>query len=424
MGYNQEPHGSGLNLHLEGSNMAQQQDHTQTASAHIHYLSETIGGRGSCTPEERQAAEYAAAQMRLVGAVEVRLEPYRGAPSTYRPYVLALATALAGTVLAWAVPGRGMLVVAALLSTLGVWGMLAETDFTASWVRWFLPGADSQNAVGILPPVGEVRKRVVLSAHLDTHRTPIFYSSPTWHTLFGILVAAAFFSMVLGAVAYALGALFVGAGVRWFGLAAAAIQIFALSLCLHADQTPFSPGASDDASGVGVILSLAERLGQEPLAHTEVWLALTGCEEVASYGMAAFLDAHAADLGQDAVYVILDQVAAGQLSYLTADGLIIKRRTHPRALELARRADAALPNLEVGEHVGIAYTDAAVATKRGLASLTLDALPPPGSGSVSHWHQMSDTIDKVDPQNLDDAHAFTWQILQEIDGDLDGGDGA
>jgi hypothetical protein len=251
----------------------------------------------------------------------------------------------------------------------------------------------------------------------------MFYSSPTWHTLFGALVGGVFLCTVLGAVAYALGALFLGTWVRWIGLISAAAQILILSLFLHADQTPFSPGANDDASGVGVILGLAERLRQEPLAHTEVWLALTGCEEVSAYGMVAFLDAHEADLGPEAVYIVLDQIAMGRLSYLTADGLIIKRKTHPRALQLARQAASDLPSLEVGEKVGIAYTDAAVATKRGLVSLSLDSLPPPDAEQASHWHQMSDTYDKVDPQTLADAHLFTWQILQEIDRASEGGNG-
>jgi hypothetical protein len=389
--------------------------YTQEAVEHVRFLSEEIGGRGSCTPGERRAAEYAAEQMRALGLRQVRIEPYRAAPSTYRPYALAFVAALLGTLAAWILADRWVMAGAALLSGLGAWGMGAETDFAANWLRWLLPRADSQNAVGVLPPMGEVRHCTVLCAHLDTHRTPIFYSSRTWHTLFGLLVAGAFVSMAVGAAAYALGAVLGWVGVRWIGLVAAAIQVFALSLCLHADRTPFSPGANDDASGVGVILALAGRLTKEPLAHTEVWLAFTGCEEAAAYGIAAFLDAHAAELGDEAVYIILDQVGLGHPLYLTADGLILKRKTHPLALDLARRASAALPEVGVRKHVGIAYTDAAVATKRGLISLTVDALPPSGSGEAMHWHQMSDTLAHVDPQALADAHAFTWQILQEID---------
>jgi hypothetical protein len=389
--------------------------YTHRAIDHIRHLSETIGGRGSCTPAERQAAEYAAEQMRLLGVSSVRIESYRGAPSTYRPYALAFAAALLGTVLVWLIPGWATALAAALLSALGAWGMLAETDFATNWMRGLLPRADSQNAVGHILPEGKVRQRVVLCAHLDTHRTPIFYSSRVWHRLFGLLVAGAFVSMVVGAAGYGLGALFGWPWVRWIGLVAAAMEVFALVLCLHADFTPFSPGANDDASGVGLILALAERLSGEPLACTEVWLVFTGCEEVAAYGMVAFLDAHAAELGDDAVYLILDQVGVGRLMVLTTDGLILKRKTHPRALELAHRANDALPDVKVSDQMGIAYSDAAVATKRGLVSLTVDALPLPGAGGATHWHQMSDTLDHVDPGALADAHAFTWQVLQEID---------
>jgi hypothetical protein len=389
--------------------------YTSKAIAHIRYLSVDIGGRGSCTPAERRAAEYAADQMRALGASGVRLEPYRGAPSTYRPYALAFVAALLGMVGVWLIGGQWAMASAALLNALGAWGMLAETDFGANWMRWLLPRADSQNAVGVIPPAGEVRRRAILCAHLDTHRTPIFYSSKAWHALFGALVAGALVSMALGAVVYGLGAVFDWGWVRSMGLVAAAMQAFALGCCIHADHTPFSPGANDDASGVGVILALAERLIQEALAHTEVWLVLTGCEEVGSYGVAAFLDTHVADLGDDAVYVILDQVGQGRLMYLSADGLILKRPTHPLALDLARRAADAISNPEGREHVGIAYTDAAVATKRGLVALTLDALPPPDAQEASHWHQMSDTLDHVEPHTLAETHDFTWQLLRDID---------
>jgi hypothetical protein len=395
--------------------MPQTGDATHDALEHIRTLSETIGGRGSCTPAERRAAEYVAEQMRTHSVLDVRLEPYKGAPSTYRPYALAFGAALLGTLLVWLVAGRWVIAVAALLSVLGAWGMLAETDFASNWMRWLLPRADSQNAVGIIPSAGAVRKRVVLCAHVDTHRTPIFYSSKTWHAMFGLLVAGAFVSMVLGAVFYGLGAALGWQWVRWIGLVAAVVEIFALSLCLHADFTPFSPGANDNASGVGVILKLAKRLASEPLAHTEVWLAFTGCEEAAAYGMSAFLDAHAAELGDDAVYIILDEVGLGRLIYLTADGLIVKRKTHPQALDLARRASAALPDLKVSERVGIAYTDAAVATKRGLIALTIVTLPPSGAGEATHWHQMSDTLEHVDPETLVAAHNYAWQLLQEVD---------
>ena len=389
--------------------------HTHNALNHIRYLSEAIGGRGSCTPREHQAAEYTAEQMKRMGIEKIRIETFLGSPSTYRPYALAFSAGLLSTLLVWVFQSRWALVVASIFNILGACGMLAETDFTANWTRWLLPKRQSQNAIGVIPPLNQVKHRAVLCAHLDTHRTPIFYSSQTWQALFSGLVGGALLSLIISAVVYGLGAIFVWTWVRWIGWVAALMEIFALAMSLHADFTPFSPGANDNASGVGVALELAAQLVAQPLKNTQVWLAFTGCEETAAYGIAAFLDAHAAELGPDAVYMIIDQVGKGRLEYLTSDGLVIKHPTHPQALALARQAAHTLPSIDTAEQIGIAYTDAAVATKRGLIALTLVAVPPPGSPESIHWHQMSDTLDKIDPATLSNAYQFTRQLLQILD---------
>ncbi len=411
------------NIQWDGRGMNEAKYRVAEALDHVRALAGEIGPRGSCTAAEEQAAEYAAAAMRCLGLQGAAVESFRGSPSTYRPFALAFATALLAALLAqlrWAQPhvwlpaGRWVLAAAALLSGLGAWGMLRETDLAPNWLRRVLPRGASQNAVGVVPPQGAVRRRAVLCAHLDSHRTPIFYSSPAWLRLFSILVGAALASMGAAALLYALGGLFGWTWVRWPGLAAAGVELLALALCLHADRTAFSPGANDNASGVGVALALAARLCHEPPAHTEVWLALTGCEETGAAGMAAFLDAHAAALGPDVLVVVLDQVGIGHLVTLTADGLVRKHRTHPRALAVARAAHGALPGLVVKERTGIAYTDALVATKRGLAALTIVALAP--RGGETHWHQVSDRPEHVEERCLEDACAFAWQILQQLDG--------
>jgi hypothetical protein len=117
---------------------------SQRAIGHIRHLSEAIGERGSCTPAQRQAAEYTAEQMRALGVDDVRLEPYRGAPSTYRPYALAFAAALLGTLGVWFAGTQPMMAVAAVLSALGAWGMLAETDFAAKPS----PGSSCRRSIG------------------------------------------------------------------------------------------------------------------------------------------------------------------------------------------------------------------------------------------------------------------------------------
>jgi hypothetical protein len=395
--------------------VAASKEDLQRLQEHIRHLAVEIGGRGSCTGKEQRAAEYAAEQMKAIGLQMVRLEAFPGMPSTYRPYALAFGVALLGILLSWVGDGREWMALAASLNGLGAWGMLMETDFAPNWTRRLVPKRPSHNAVGVIPAAIQPRRRLVISAHLDSHRTPVFYSSPSWRRSFGLLVSLAFLSMAAGGAFLALGALLGATWVRWLSLPAAAVQVAALALCLQADRTPFSPGANDNASGVGVVLELGRRLVREPLPLTEVWLVFTGCEETDASGMAAFLDAHARNLGDEAIYLVLDEPGLGRLQYLTADGLVIKRSTHPRALELARRATAALPELSVSPQVGIAYTDATVVTKRKLVALSIGCLPEAQAGQVSHWHQMSDTPEHIDPRSLGDSIAFAWQVVREVD---------
>lgn len=391
------------------------QNTLEDALTHIRYLAERIGGRGSTRQGQREAAVYVAMHMQKLGLRQTSLEKYRGARSTYRPFALAFLLALAGVTLTWLAVGRWAEFTAAACSALAAWGMLRETDIRPNWMRLLLPTAQTQNTVGVIPSTGEVRRKVVLCAHLDTHRTPIFYSSPGWNKLFSLLVGGAFASMVLNAFLYLLAGFTGWSWLGWLALVAALMQVFALGMCLHADFTPFSPGANDDASGVGIILALARHLTAQPLAHTEVWIALTDNEETGAQGINAFLNAHAAELGADAVYIILDMVGRGKIGYITEDGLIRRYPTHPRALELARTAAKNQPKLGIIEHGGLAYTDALACTQRRLVALTLDSLPPPGEWA--HWHAMTDTVDNLDEQTLSDALTYTWELLRLVDRD-------
>ncbi len=219
--------------------------------------------------------------------------------------------------------------------------MLVETNLKSSWLQRLLPRSGSQNVSGLIPASGEPQGRVVLCAHLDSHRTPIFYSSDKWQKAFSLLIGLTLFSMGLGALGYTLGLALNWGTVRWLGILLVPIQVFALAMCLHADFTPYSPGANDNASGTAVLLAVARMLNKSPLPNLEVHFAFTGCEEVWAYGMRAYLDAHEADLGDKTFYIILDQVGSGRLKFLTSDGLMIKHKTHMRALDIARQVAVA-----------------------------------------------------------------------------------
>ncbi len=378
----------------------------------IQHLSAAIGGRGSCTPQERAAAEYTAVRMQNLGLRDVRLEPLQTTPHTYTPFLAAFGAGILGFALTALFPHPAAALSGAALTLAGGLGMLAELDLRPNWLRALLPTASSQNAVGMLPAAAQPpARRAVICAHVDTHRTPIFYSSLAWYHWFSRLVSAAAASLFLNALLCLLSGLPGAAWLLWPAGALAALQLAAAGLCAQALFTPFSPGANDNASGVGVALALAEHLSRQPLEHTELWWAFTGCEEVGARGFQAFLDAHAHSFGPETLYLILDEVGQGRVEYLQRDGLVKKYPTHPRALALAQAAAAALPELGAAPQVGLAYTDALAATQRGAVALSLNTYQPPMQDDDLHWHQMSDQIQHIDPAALERCAQFALRVL-------------
>ncbi|MCW5850033.1 MAG: M20/M25/M40 family metallo-hydrolase [Anaerolineae bacterium] len=458
---------------------------------HVRALAVDIGPRPSTYEGERRAAEYALTVLTRAGLAYPHLENFTSGRSTYRPYTWAFIAGLLGHALAGLGPlpnpllrGEGggsfpssgrasMMGLAAALNALGAWAFFREATLRDHWGRHLSPSGPSQNVVGLVKPRGEVRQRVVLFGHLDTHRTPVFYSSARWLWIFGQSLTGALVSLVGSALLYSLLAVrpnppapfparaegeemgvdghpFLGEGsslrlLHALRLPLIAFQSWALGMLVHADRTPYTPGANDNASGAATVLAVAERLAQSPLDHTEVWVVNTGCEELGAYGSAAFLDRHGDEL-RDALFINFDQLGVGEPTLNLSEGLVYPIHYTPELLQMAREVAVGpnppppFPTREGGEeagektpplpgegpgarssllgpeHPGGAYTDTWHVITRGFKGIILDARPAEGDlVSGAHWHQMSDTFDKVDLAALARAHEWAWRLLQRID---------
>ncbi len=385
------------------------------AYAHARALAVDIGPRPSTGDGERRAAEYAQRILRDAGLADPHVEGFVASRSTYRPYAWALVAGL----LAHVVGGRGgriRSILAAALSLMGAWAFYREATLRDHWGRRLAPRGFSQNVIAVAPPREKVRRRVVLVGHLDTHRTPVFYSSPSWLRALSASLAGALASLLSGAALFGHFARTGGRRPWWLALPAALFQAWGVGMLLYADCTPHSPGANDNASGAATVLALGERLARESLRHTEVWLLNDGCEEVGAYGMADFLDRHGRDLW-DADYIDFDMVGVGKPTLNLTEGLLRRVRYTPGLLRAARLAGEGLRG---ADHEGGAYTDMWHVMTRGYRGIVLDARPPSGEAEVIaqlHWHQMSDTFDKLDVDTLARAHAWAWRLLQRLDAD-------
>lgn len=388
-----------------------------SAMEHIRYLALKIGPRGSTTAAEADAARYTAHVLAETG-VTPTTETFSSARSAYYPFALWCGLALLATIL-FELTGRIGAILALVLSVAALISVLLELAFRPNPLRWLLPKEQTQNTWGRLEPAGEVRQQVVLIGHLDSHRTPLVFSSQSWLKLFHTLIPVGLVASILLIVVYAV----VGLGivdrtplVNWLALPGALVILGVLLLMIQADFTPFTAGANDNASAAGIILDLAGRLKREPLRHTAVWTLLSGCEEVGCYGAEAFARIHSAALGEAPIWLTIDSVGGrgAGVAYLTEETFLLTTKSDPDLVSLADGIAKRRPELDAFQHhFKSGYTEGAIGAKHGFRVLTLLALHR--DGALPNWHQTSDVFENVDPGTVERAESFIWELLQGVD---------
>jgi hypothetical protein len=384
-----------------------------TAMTHVRYLAETIGPRGSTTPQEAAAAAYAAQTLREAGLTPT-VETFVSARSAWYPFALFSALILIAEILFWAAGGWGAWA-ALLLAGLAFASVLLELAFRPNPLRWLLPKGKSQNVWARIAPAGEMRQQVILMGHLDSHRTPLVFSSDRWVRLFNTLVPLGLASTVLLIVLFLLGAAVGGMVWRYLSLPFGLITLGLFLLTFQADFTPYTAGANDNATGAGIVLSLAERLARAPLKHTAVWAVLSGCEEVGCYGAEAFAAGHRDETGR-AAWITLDSVGgvgAGP-AYLTQETFLLTAASDRGLLALAGEIVADRPELAAYSHLFRgAYTEGAIAAKHGFRVLTL--VSHRRDGVLPEWHRPTDVVANVEAGVVERTEAFVEELLRRID---------
>jgi len=378
--------------------------------AHVRHLVETIGPRGSATPAEREAARYVEAELVRLG-VPVTVQRFPSPTSAWRPFGYIFALALIAAVLApLANPYTGAL--AAALSSLALWWLLRELNLYPTPLRYLLPHGHSQNVIGRLPPSSLARHKVVLVGHLDSHRTPYFHQTQRRNATLVRLLTFAGVGLALNAVIFLLVAF---TGQSWLYLVAlpfSLLHLVGIAITIQADQTPYSPGASDNASAVATVLTLAGHLARQPLRNTELWFLFSGCEEVGCYGMRAFIDANRSAL-DGAIFIDFEMVAQGEPGILTHEGLLTRVAYDPELIQLAAAAAASVWR-PAHLKIGAAYGESVISHGAGYRSITVNAMLPE-TGEPVAWHRPDDDMRVIDEATLGHVVAWGLEILSRID---------
>ena len=160
---------------------------------------------------------------------------------------------------------------------------------------------------------------------------------------------------------------------------------------------------------VGIVLALAERLKAEPLEHTEVRLAFTGCEETGCEGMLALLREQGEAL-KDALFIDLELPGIGErLVYLPAEGVVRRRRIPAEVERLVRQAGEGFGLQAASGSAAGYFTEAGAAWEHGFKAVCLVTLPQ-GSNLLPEWHRLTDRAERLQPEALGRMGELVWEI--------------
>ena len=298
----------------------------ERAYEYIIQLSETIGPRPPGSNNEKAALAYIEEQLTSYG-MDAELAGFLFPHHHFTPWI----TGAGVLFLVYASAGRPP-----LLGLLLPISLLLAPDLGRWWNRRWNGSIPSSNVYTSLS--SEDQPTLVLCAHVDTGKAAVL-NRPFLLKLRGVTMdIAQRAALLLAALGLAELAGFtiphlISTTAAVIGAMTGFWLVFSETLEQLARLDFYSPGANDNASGVGLALALAEHYASNQPESFNLAFLFTGAEEAGLHGARAF----ARGLGSDSRTAVLslDMVGAGNtLRYASRDGVLFSRRADARLNEL------------------------------------------------------------------------------------------
>ena len=248
---------------------------------------------------------------------------------------------------------------------------MLELGFIDNPLRRIMAKATGQNVVTTIAPAAEHRQDLVLIEHIDTPRTPIVFSTPRWVATYKAFTTVVFVLFAAQTLLYLLGTV---TGWPWLwpltGLSAVG-AVLLMAMCIQADLTPFTAGANDNASAVGLVLTLAETLRSEPLHHPRLGWHAPAVRRCNTTAPSTSFGGTATALKQPSV-IAFEMLGCAGPSWLTNEGIVVPFHADPGLLRLAEEVAAQHPELGAyPTQISGGNTEMADALRLGIPAITL-----------------------------------------------------
>ena len=364
--------------------------------------------RASGSNNERKAAEHILHFMRNIGLV-ANIDEFKSQQRMTGELVTIMSFFLIEVVLYFYVPILSF--IAGLIGLILFWGYFT-TRFKP--LAPLFHHSTSSNVVGSFINSNAPFK-VIFTAHYDTAR-----SGPLWNPK---TVANFRLNFLIGFVVLIL--IQLSTLIRLFSIDGFIFKLLMLLggiyvlgnigvLIISGLTGDLVQGASDNASGVAVMLDLAARLKEIPMPEIELWFVATGSEEVGAIGMESFMKNYAEDISKDNTYFInFDNLGKGIPHYFVGEGMLNFYKFSNELIHAAEQTSQLNQFREITPaKYKLAYTDAIVPTCRGYHAILFLALDE--RGLIPNWHWHTDTMENLDmsvPQLTSD---FAFEMVMQL----------
>ena len=371
------------------------------------FLAGKLAHRGAQTDEEREAAHFLQRRFREY-TPNVEIDDFSAIENYLYLFASYLTEFLVVAVLAVWFPAFAT-----------VYGIGVFLVYWAEFMGWrifsrFMPQYDSQNVIAqFMAP--RPKRLVIVTAHYDSGcASPLSHPNIVpWlrrlHYLLLLCMAVIVATCATDALGHYTGFSYPFiAHIRWtfVGLLLSG-ALFMFYASLHGEDLR---GANRNASGVAAMLRMAAHFQDNPLEETDVWLVAAGSHESWMSGLQHLLRTQKPD--KHATYILnLEGVGVGQLSYLTAEGMM---HLNTADKDLCHAASQVQQQFDVHPaSLRAVPTAAHIPHAHGYKTLTITGLDE--NQMPPHWNWVTDSISAVDEAMVVRAADFSVALLTRLE---------
>ncbi len=306
---------------------------------------------------------------------------------------------------------KGLKTLGALLALAGITLLILEEELYIPLLTRLYGILWRRKTANIIAEIGGGPRTVMLIAHYDSTRAAFSFNPARVRSL-RLTIKLNFASSAAVAFLTLTGTLL---GNSFFFIASiiASTPLIASSLILVHREIfhNYVPGANDNASGVAVLLGVAEHLARSPdevKGKARVLIVFTGAEEVGLLGSYYFYR-KSRDIMGGSIIVNIDNPGIGSLAFTECEGVILTWCS-PGEFRRVIREFSSLKGVRTVTYK-LLPTDATPLMRAGLRAVSLMAFI---DSMIGNYHWYSDTADKVSSENLERAKIIVLDLLRAV----------